>query len=229
MAVAATHLLTESSGTGSTSYTTSSISPTANRLVLVAVRANNLGSITTPTLTGASMTWVEVGHVAFATDQANFTVFRGLSATPGTGALTIDFGLATIQQAHWSIVEFSGVDLSGTNGSGAVVQFATSFIDGTSNTGITVTLGAFASTNNATYGGVGNSGTANITSGTGFSELAEDNNNSRTIQTQWKATNDTSVDWTAASNTDFWGALAIEIAAAAGNTVGSRSLLGVGL
>lgn len=223
MAVVATHLTTDSSGTSASSYATASISPTTNRLVLVAVRANNAGSITTPTLSGAGMTWVEVDHIEFASGQANVTLFRSLSASPGSGALTIDFGAATIQQCHWSIVEFSGINTSGTNGSGAIVQNATNFNDGGTSTGITVTLAAFGNVNNATFGAVGYSNTAAITEGSGFTELAENNANSRTIETEFRNDNDTSVDWSWASATPFVGAIAVEIADVSTQTTTSTS------
>ena len=206
MAVSATHLTTSSSGTGASSYATASISPTANSLVLAAVRANGPDIPATPTCSGASMTWVQVATITYA--AARLTLFRGLSATPGSGALTFDFGVDSEDQCHWSINEFGEVNTSGTNGSGAVIQSATNK-DGA--TTLTVTLSTFSSIANATYGVLGERDVQTVTDGTGFTRLAINSSNSRVIQTQWRNDNDTSVDWTLSSADELAG-IAVEIA-----------------
>src|SRR3990167_10083775 len=202
MAVTATHLTTAVSDTDATSYTTASISPAANNLVLVAVYSHDASAPTaTPTLTGAGLTWVQVGTLTTTGDsQARLTLFRTLSASPGSGALTIDFGGETQNRCMWSISSFGNVDTSGANGAGAVVQSATN--TASSVTTLTVTLSAFGNTNNATYGCLGqNAGTQAITAGTGFTELGEANSGEfEAIETEWRVDNDTSVNWTTSEN-----------------------------
>ena len=204
--VTATHLVTASSGANASSYATASISPTANRLSLAAVRANGPDVPPAPTCSGALMTWVQVATVTYS--AARLTLFRGLSASPGSGALTFDFGGDNQDQCHWSINEFANVDLSGTNGSGAIVQSATN--SGIDVSPLTVTLNAFSSVNNATYGVIGTQDSRVITQGSGFSELGEDDTNSRSIETEWRNDNDTSVDWTL-SSINTCGGIAVEI------------------
>lgn len=200
-----TNLSTAADGTDATSYNTASISPSAGKVVLVAVGNMRVGTVTTPTLSGASTTWTQV-----ATDnQDNFTrctLFRGVAA--GTGALTIDFAGNTQLRCAWSIVELSSVDTGGTNGANAIVQSAT---DNTENTTLTVTLGAFSSLSNATFGAVVvNASSPDITAGSGFTQIAETAVETIGIQTQYKLTNDTSVDWTHNESNDIVG-IAAEI------------------
>lgn len=220
MAIAASHLLTNGSGANQTSYDTASISPTANRLVLVAV-ANDTTDGVEPTVTGNGMTWVKVATVVSAVGR--LTVFRSLSASPSAGALTIDFGAQLQSRCGWSVVEFSGMDTSGANGAGAIVQSATN--TGTSATTLAVTLSAFGNAGNATYGAisVGSSPVASITAGTGFTEQGEIQVESvLTVESEFKDSNDTSVDWTSSETAARLAGIAIEIKVAGAATATPR-------
>jgi len=165
------------------------------------------------------MTWTAVANRPSTLDNRNkLTVFRSLNASPGSGALTIDFAAQGQFRSAWSISEFGGMKTSGTNGADAVVQSASN--DGSGSiTSLTVTLGAFASTDNATYGAFSASTNAAISPGAGFSELGEaDGASFGSIETEWKNSNDTSVDTTFGASDHVCG-IAIEIAASvsAGN------------
>lgn len=191
MPVTITHLLTAGSSTNATSYTTTSISPRAGKLVLVAVGSDvGSGTANNPTCTGANTTWTEVVALNSGGGERQITIFRGLVG--GSGALTFDFSAQTQLNCQWSIAELGNVDRTGTNGSNAIVQNATNTSASASN--ITTTLSSFTSTDNATYGAVFINSSSAITEGTGFSELGEATNET-TIQSQWKNANDTSVDW----------------------------------
>lgn len=218
MPVLATHLLTDSLDATGTSYTTASISPASNQLILATIysRSNSAGQSLAPTLTGNGLTWVQVATLADSATTQRISLFRALgSAVAGT--VVIDFGAVTQARCGWSISQFNNVALTGTNGSGAIVQSVTNKDEGT-NTGLTVTLAAFGSVNNATYGGVkaGNP----ITPGTGFAELGEDG--VIFIESEWKNSNDTSVDWTWSSTSGFALGVACEIkfASASGGFLG---------
>ena len=147
-------LLTDGSSlTETNSYTTASISPSANQLVLVAIQSIDSPSVgNTPTLSGASMTWVEVASVTTRENpHTKLTLFRGLSASPESGVLTIDFAGQDQFRVIWAVSEFDSVDTGGANGADAVVQAVTE-VDLAAPTSLTVTLAAFGSTDNATYG-----------------------------------------------------------------------------
>lgn len=217
--------LTVGSGASANSFTTASISPDPNFLVLVSVgSAITVGTVNIPTVTGAGMTWVEVGHRFDATGSQQITLFRDLSPTPGSGALTIDFAGQSQNECHWSVVEFGEVDAGGTHGSAAVVQ-SVSATNTSVSTGITVTLAAFANASNVVYGSVHKNTTSNTVPGSGFLELNEDDNNTASIQAEWKNGNDTSVDWTWASALTISEAIAVEIAVPFGILVADGSVV----
>lgn len=208
MAITATNL-THSNGTSASSAVTESISPKKGRLILVSVTHQNTAR--TPTVSGCNLTFAEVTSVTVG--DMKHTVLRSLGS-PTDGALTISFG-GSVDRYAYNVDEFSGVDITGTNGSGAIVQSGSNTGTGTS---ISVTLGAFSNINNATYGTTAlqgqNTTTHAITPGTGFTELGDDysdpgefNNNN---QTQYKSTNDTGVDssW---SGTNTASIIGIEI------------------
>ena len=232
MTVATAGLDTADSGVGnyaSNSFTTASQSPGTNRLQLLAVSFDwEAARATAPTVTvtGCSLTWVQIASRMFWPDGANFWntvyLFRALG-TPTTGQLTIDAGAIDVWSWAYSWSECTGMDTSGTNGSGAIVQSASGLASANS---LTVTLAAFASANNATYGAFGTGNDfANIvthTAGTGFTELHDNYSEYCGIGTEWRADNDTSVDNTITNpaGSEFMGGIAIEIAdAAAGGSI----------
>jgi hypothetical protein len=230
MAVAGSSLTANSNVTPAATFDTASISPGANRLVLAAVWGLD-GALTTPptfSLSGNGLTWVSVLRVVSAAGAPGaFQVFRAMGASPSSGVVTIDADVATLNMAQWGISEYTGINTGGTNGSAAIGNVA-SGTDTDVDT-LAVTLAAFGSANNGTYGAfsAGNSipTTFNFTPGSGFTELAETIVSALGgafyfgLQSQWRATNDTSVDVTtpSVSQGEIIG-IALEIvAAAAGN------------
>ena len=212
--ITANHLTNGGSEVDANSYNTASISPGASRLVLLMVHSGVGGATNTPTVSGAGMTWTQI--ISSFNEVGRVTLFRALSASPGSGALTIDFAGQTQVNCAWIIDEFIDVDQSGTNGSGAIIQAGSANLPGgpPDYTGITVTLGAFSNTNNATYGALyQNVATMSVVVGSGFTELGRDTISSESVQSQWKNSNDTTVDWTWNSNAARAQALAVEIRA----------------
>src|SRR3990167_11448563 len=123
-ALSPTNLTAGGSNTAATSYTTASITPSANALILASVESNaDPDAPNTPTLTGNGLTWVEV--VTRLDGTARMTLFRAMGSAPSAGAITIDFaGQSQANGSTWIVTEFSGADTSGTNGSAAVIQGA---------------------------------------------------------------------------------------------------------
>ena len=227
MAIVGTNLTSGANDSGTDSESTASISPTGNSLILAAVSSRR-GDTTTPaapTVSGNGLTWVQINTIAYdesSSSQRRLTVFRALGASPSTGTITFTFpGNQT--DVAWSIDEFSGVDTSGTNGSGAIVQSAVNEDEAASSNSLTVTLSAFGSANNATYGTFATSGVQTPTAGTGFAILANATINARqqTI-TEWRNDNDRSVDISFPLDEQMGGiAIEIKAAVAAGTYVGS--------
>ena len=225
MAITVALLTSGSSATDDTAYLTDSILPTANRLIIAA--AASRVSTSPPeicTLSGTGLTWVEAGTVTgTGASTRRITLFRSMGAAPSSGALTIDFAGNTQIGCAWSVVEFAGIDTSGTNGSGAVVQTATNNVAAA--TSLTVTLAAFSSADNATYGSFFCGTNEDQTVGTGFSELHDLGTTAEPLRvfTEWLAGNDTTVDESSATSTGR-GGVAIEIKAAAAAAVGRAAL-----
>lgn len=233
--VALSNIINNESETAGTSVVTDSITPVANRLYLLTVvsRTNITADPNQPTVTGAGLTWVAIGSVIFDTTSSSrrrVTLFRAMGSSPTTEALTIDFGGQTQGSFTWSVDEATGMDTSGTNGSGAIVQSATNTLAPNTGTALEVTLAAFSDVNNATFGAFGFGGNTGRTGGTGFTELANRENagNATTgVLTEYKAGNDTTVD-VSCTNSDV-GGIAIEIKVAGGAATVVKDIIGMGI
>jgi len=208
-----------------TSQATASISPTANRLVLIGVVTNKsdvAGEVTA--VSGAGLTFTQVLNLYFGGDSC-MSVWRALSASPSSGVLTIT---ADSYFYGWSVMEFASVDTGGTNGSAAIVQSVSN--TAAANNALTVTLAAFGNAENATFGAfstkVASEPARTMTPGSGFAEIHDvglqdpSYGYSNSMATEWRNDNDTTVDATFSDQLDFIGGIAIEIkAAAAGTTI----------
>lgn len=211
MALTPTVLTASGSSTDASSYNTASVSPTANVLTLVFVSSRTVsGTPNTPTVSGASMTWTSILSQNSLPQNTRITAFRSVDDAPSSGALTIDFTSQTQQGCQWAVISVTGSNISGTNGSGAIVQTgSTQPAEGS--TAATVTLSAIASSANATFGGFGNlNGT--ISPGSGFTELAEVGG-AGTMQVEWQLGSDNTVNWTYIASNDNVG-IAFEVKAA---------------
>ncbi|MGH7515391.1 MAG: invasin domain 3-containing protein [Gemmatimonadales bacterium] len=161
--------------TNATVYTTASIAPAANKLITIAVLGYRAAGAISPTIVGGGMgSWTLVTSVDFdtvLTPRRRLLVFRAMSASPGSGPITITFASQT-SNAEWSVSQWGGVETSGANGANAIVQTGTNRADASG--GLSVSLGAFADPNDVAFGVFGvKSQTASVTPGSGFTELSE--------------------------------------------------------
>jgi len=195
-------------------YGTAAIAPAPNTLVTVAVLGHNSTSaLASPTLSGGGMAgWTEVASVTFdavGTPHKRLTIYRALSAAPGSGPLTITWSTA-VSNCQWVVSQWDGVDPSGVNGAGAIGQTGAS--QGDAVTGLSVSLAPFGNANNVGYGvfGVASSGLA-VTPGAGFTEISEQpsaESPASDLQAEWAANHPTiDAGWTARNA----AALGIEI------------------
>jgi hypothetical protein len=199
----ATHLTTGQQLTPSSTQNTASITPGANRLVLVTVRyIVGVGQVApVPTLSGNGITYVQVTTGLDASERRRITLYRGKAASPSAGAITIGNLVNSPAFVDWIVDEVDGAE--------TVVQAVFGKQEGT-NTGLTITLNGF-SNNNGTYGAISSSANlAGITEGTGFTELVDSGTSGRR-QSQFKSTPDTSVDWSYTSTDTISLAVAAEI------------------
>ncbi|HJS42184.1 MAG TPA: PKD domain-containing protein [Gemmatimonadales bacterium] len=195
-------------------YQTATISPAPNTLVTVAVLSRRSGGASpTPVVTGGGMAaWTVVGTVTFDSVTAlerRLTVYRAMSASPGSGPLTITFAGAQ-SNAQWTVSQWDGVEITGTNGADAIAQVGSARGDDV--TGLSVPLAALANANNVAYGAFGvNKNTLAVTPGPGFTEISEHasgESQASDLQAEWAVNLNTI---TASWATSRAGALGLEI------------------
>jgi len=211
-------LTSDSSTTDAASYATASVSPTAGRLLLLAVASRySTTPPTIPTITTANgITWTQVNTIVTANgdafDNRRVTLFRAKPSSPSAGAVTIDFGGVTQLGCFWSLVEVP--DTHADEASCIVQSLVTSTTAGFA-TSQTITLAAFASSGNMAYGVKLHWTNEATTPGSGFTEIHDLDMAEGTMgfETEYK-TNDNTVDCSWATNTRHSG-IAIEIAEAA--------------
>lgn len=222
MALTFTSLTRNTTGTDATLFTSAVVAPASGSLVLAAYEAEH-GSlaIASPAVAGLGLTWVEIASVSHDVSGSNYRVgiFRAMgTVTPGT--ITFDYGAFTCAGQSWSIIEVTGMDTSGTNGSGAIVQFVTGD-SGTGATSLTITLAAFGSANNYAFGAFNHETSENMPGGSGFTVLDAQNHATpaSSLLTEYKA-NSTTVD-TGTVTASQIGGVAIEVKAASPVTSGT--------
>lgn len=203
--------LTSGSATACTAQATASFAPSANALVLVgAISSLAAGPDAPSSVTGNGLTYVEEDTVQFHTSNGRrVTVFRALGASPSAGAATVTWGVNQTS-CQWIVVECTGVETSGTNGSGAVVQSTTNSATGA--TSVTGTLAALAGATSAHVAFSGISINGAQTQDPDFSELADTNigTGASGLEAEW-ATNETVATPTFASANA--GIVSLEVAA----------------
>ena len=197
-------------------YVTAAIAPAPNALITVAVLSSRSSGAISPVLTGGGMlTWTQVASVDFdpiSVPHGRLTIFRSLSSAPASGPITITF-TSSVSNAQWIVSQWSGVDQSGVNGAGAIVQTGSNRSD--AGNGLSVALAPIGNAANVAYGAFGvKKNVVVVTPGAGFTEIDEQpsgENTASDLETEW-ATNDNSIDasWTALNG----GALGVEIKAA---------------
>lgn len=111
------NLTASGSSTDATSYSTASITPAANSLLLLAIETDRaLGDSvapTTPVPSGLGATWIQIQNVYFDQSGSTYrlTVFYGVGAT-GSGAITIDYGGVTQYGCSWIVDQVLGATRS---------------------------------------------------------------------------------------------------------------------
>lgn len=175
--------------TGGTTATIPSASYGGNHLILVWTATVVAAGLTAPKSvpSGLGATWTEVAdqQTGGGAQRFRLTCYRTTLATPQTGAITLTH--TAVDHVKWSVVEYDDAS--------TVVQSASNA--GATVANITATLAAFANAANGVAASTFHAGTAVVTAGSGFTELAEENT-TRTIETMWRADNDTTADssWT---------------------------------
>lgn len=209
-----------------TSQDTASITPGANKLILLATVNMQGASPVTPSVSGNGLTWVEIdsAHHDTGGQNAKIFLFRAMG-TPSAGVVTLAYAAAQ-DGLIWIIDEYDGIDTSGTNGSGAIVQNANNL---GSTQDIAVTLASFADANNAAYiAAAYDNDDRLMTQGTGLTKLVEETQlpENDELATAWRVGEDLTPSYAidGATNRNM-GAVAIEIKIAGAAAAGWGGLL----
>lgn len=165
-AISATVLASAGDSGNLDAYTTTSVAPAANKLLLVFGLSSGTNPTPVPTVTGLGLTWtMQHSNQGAKTQWCAYAVTGGSAPTPGS--LTITHGAAQTGLAY-SILEVTNADLSAP-----IVQSNHERMTSTA-TSATVTLSALAdATYNAVIGGFFTSSGEVMTPDAGYTELSE--------------------------------------------------------
>jgi hypothetical protein len=204
--------------TNQNTTTTASISPAPNTLVTITLLSHRSTATISPIVTGGGMaSWDIVSSVDFDTlalPHRRLTIYRAMSAAPGSGPITFKF-TNQVSNLEWIVSQWDGVETSGVNGAGAVVQTGSNRANSVN--GLSIALAPFGSTANVALGAFGvNSQVSIITPAPGFTEIDEQPANEGTrgdLQTQWAVNQPTiGASWPSLKG----GALGVELKARSG-------------
>lgn len=193
-------------------YTTSSISPAGNSLLLMAVQPANTANPPPgePTIGGTlSATWTKVDTATFntiASPKARLSLYyTQLGASPGSGTVSVDFG-ATAGGCNLVIEQLTGHNANNP----VTANKGQSTVDSSTSTG--VTLSALASTLNLVYQCASRDGAARLNPATGFQEFydASQATPAYNLETAW-ATNKTTATAGPISGSAAIAVIAVEI------------------
>jgi len=202
-----------------TSATTASITTVSGRLYLLSVTSKTeiTANPNQPTATGTGLAFITPSGGTVVNDDSSssrrrITYFYAIATVSGSTTVVVDFASQTQVTSVWSIEEIA----YGFNTTTPIVQAANNSSPTVAVTSITATLGAFGASSNITFGcgAIGN-GTNTITVGTGFTQLSQTKDtveNNLNLITQYKLSNDTTVDISFVSQSEC-GIIGVEIQA----------------
>lgn len=192
-------------------YTTASISPTANS-VLIASLVYVVTGGATDTIAGLSLTWTERATRVVSASTRITTWTAPAGASPGSGTITFTHSAnGATQSGTWDVIEVTGADAAAP-----VVQAVTA--NGTS-TAPTVNFAAAGSADNRMFAFIASNSNPTTTPRTNWTELTDhgESSPSCTQELQWRSdATDTVADGTLSLSAS-WGIVGLEIKAAAGD------------
>lgn len=222
-------------GADAASYSNTSWTPPTTGLILLAIySAKATAADVVNTVTGNSLTWVNLKSVTYGTSNIKRLTLFGADATGATtGATTVDFNALVQIGCNMSFFQATGVDLSGgvAVGAGKAVIQAVSAINSTGTTG-TVTLATATSANNRPISVWGTNANEALVPRASWTEMDSIGGTAPTRSLETQARSDAmettaTATWTTSGP---WGGIAAELnaASAGGVTIKNLSALGVG-
>jgi len=226
-AITVTTLAQGSGKTVTSSFTTASFTPAANTLILAWVTNSKDQALYIPTLSNSNgLNWVQVDSIGLSSIQnpsQQLTLFRAMGASPSAGSVTINFP-ATQKNCAWTIVQFDRVDITGSNGSGAVQQYKSSAVDSSNGWVIYLTNALQYPAFNASVAGFANNqNQANVLSpGAGYTAtpLVTEQTPNISLLAEWMIPGSTTIPIVGTNSTDIAG-IAVELNARPTTTLGN--------
>jgi len=216
MALAPSNLTSGTSAGGSASFTTASISPTSGDLIIVSVGIVSVtpsnSKIGPPSISGAGLTFNLLSKQdSSATTKSHWVFWAVAGAGATAGALTIGWSpTGPGLNINWVVDKITGQDSSSTIA--WCVQAVQSF-SSSSATAPSATLQTLQDTSSVTYASVECTWTAaQISPGTGFTQLAEQSGPNHVLATMYKV-NDPVATWAITTGTQMYAVTALEITA----------------
>jgi hypothetical protein len=171
-------------------------------------------------VSGAGLTFTEIGTAGgllYSTNGRRIQAWRALVTSGATtGVVTINLGSGTAAGMGATVIAFTGTTTSGTNGSDAVVQWPSFGNSGV--TSLTVTMAAFADSNNRPVAFFSHRATEATTHDTadGYTELYDGSHGAVAMgyMAEWHATAANTAPSASWSTSSSAGGFALEIAAA---------------
>ena len=212
--MARTDLTQDKSTLNLSTYSTVSIAPGSNRVVLAFVFnvRSGIAQAAQPTAQGNGLTWQAAASIQVAgAPNRRLTCFSATGAAPTPGPLSFDFGGEQQTLCAWSVFEYDGV--------AGIAQIKTA--SGGAPTP-TVTLDPLADANKSVVVGgvIANSlfGTpAQVQPGQGLAEIHEQDvtepGTGGSLQTEDRTGGGTTINWTAFGIAQGWAAIALELTA----------------
>ncbi len=196
------------------SFSTAPFTAIANNLVLVwVVNTRSSGTPNTPTVSHNGISYDPVASSTFNSNGSRITLFRGMEpTTSGLQPITINISGSNRTGLAWSVAQFSGVDISGSNGDGAVGDIDSTVSSSSSTRTLSVSLGS----GNGVAAGFGTNNTNNVNHESGYIEIGEGGYSSPAtrIESEFRASGDNDPSVTVSPSNTSVGGIAVELVAA---------------
>ena len=205
--------------------TTSAVTIGANKLALMWVVQGN-GTAGTATLSNPNRTWTQIA--TNTPGLRRLTLYRSMTSVDTNDVITITSPAPTSSKDRaneivWSLVEYGNVDTSGTNGSGAIAQFASRNYQnagGSRSLSGSVTLSSPVNSGSAVAGGFAMGPSSSVFPGAGYSLVGGNPCITVCVQAEFRDNFAQLVDMSWSSSV-HWMVIAAELKAAGGGSVTS--------
>jgi hypothetical protein len=235
VAIGATLLTSSYDNVDRTSYTTASISPAANSLLLLFVGDNSNGVIAPEGVpTGLSLTWERLATTAWGNNPGTSRTGAWIAqcgATPGSGTITLtenDRGSGTTSRGTaWSVIQITGHHVAQPVRQVQYPEVGTiAFLSGDLATSCSLAMLPATDANSRGFSCFAHAANEATTFRTNWSELSDVSGatNSFAFETQWRSDafeTTASASWTTSSR---FNGIAIEIAEAAAPSIARATI-----